>query len=112
MRLEHHLVGGYVRYIHVSPYIIIITICVPNQWAFLRVEILNGFKRSISRRAKWKLHVHHLSDNHINILFEKIYMYTVKPHMYMYMYMYNVHVCTVNVHCTTCTCTHILHVRT
>ena len=28
--------------------------------------------------------VHRLSDNHINILFEKIYMYTVKPHMYMY----------------------------
>ena len=26
MRLEHHLVGGYVRYI--SPYIIIIIICV------------------------------------------------------------------------------------
>ena len=24
MRLEHHLVGGYVRYIHVSPHIIII----------------------------------------------------------------------------------------
>ena len=26
MRLEHHLVGGYVRYIHVSPHIIIIII--------------------------------------------------------------------------------------
>ena len=28
MRLEHHLVGGYVRYI--SPHIIIIIISVPN----------------------------------------------------------------------------------
>ena len=29
-----------------------ITVCVPNQWAFLRVEILNGFKWSISMRVK------------------------------------------------------------
>ena len=28
MRLEHHLVGGYVRYIHVSPHIIIIIIII------------------------------------------------------------------------------------
>ena len=28
-----------------------ITMCVQNQWAFLKVEILNGFKWSISRRA-------------------------------------------------------------
>ena len=27
-----------------------ITMCVQNQWAFLKVEILNGFKWSISRR--------------------------------------------------------------
>ena len=35
MRLEHHLVGGYVRYI--SPYIIIIIIMINNvymQWRF------------------------------------------------------------------------------
>ena len=29
-----------------------ITMCVQNQWAFLKVEILNGFKWSISRRVK------------------------------------------------------------
>ena len=29
-----------------------IAMCVPNQWAFLRVEILNGFKWSISRRVR------------------------------------------------------------
>ena len=28
-----------------------ITMCVQNQWAFLKVEILNGFKWSISRRV-------------------------------------------------------------
>ena len=28
-----------------------ITMCVQNQWAFLKVEILNGFKWSISRRG-------------------------------------------------------------
>ena len=37
MRLEHHLVGGYVRYI--SPHIIIIIIikCMHAQWAWLWV---------------------------------------------------------------------------
>ena len=30
-----------------------ITMCVQNQWAFLKVEILNGFKWSISRRVKY-----------------------------------------------------------
>ena len=30
-----------------------ITTCVRNQWAFLKVEILNGFKWSISRRVNW-----------------------------------------------------------
>ena len=29
-----------------------ITVCVQNQWAFLKVENLNGFKWSISRRVK------------------------------------------------------------
>ena len=29
-----------------------INMCVQNQWAFLKVEILNGFKWSISRRVK------------------------------------------------------------
>ena len=29
-----------------------ITMCVQNQWAFLKLEILNGFKWSISRRVK------------------------------------------------------------
>ena len=29
-----------------------ITMCVQNQWAFLKVEILNGFKWSVSRRVK------------------------------------------------------------
>ena len=29
-----------------------ITMCVQNQWAFFKVEILNGFKWSISRRVK------------------------------------------------------------
>ena len=29
-----------------------ITMCVQNHWAFLKVEILNGFKWSISRRVK------------------------------------------------------------
>ena len=29
-----------------------IPMCVQNQWAFLKVEILNGFKWSISRRVK------------------------------------------------------------
>ena len=28
--------------------------CVQNQWAFIKVEILNGFKWSISRRVKEK----------------------------------------------------------
>ena len=32
-----------------------ITMCVQNQWAFLKVEILNGFKWSISRRANTKI---------------------------------------------------------
>ena len=29
-----------------------ITMCVQNQWAFLKVEILNGFKWSFSRRVR------------------------------------------------------------
>ena len=29
-----------------------ITMCVQNQWAFLKVEILNGFKWSVGRRVK------------------------------------------------------------
>ena len=29
-----------------------ITMCVQNQWAFLKVEICNGFKWSISKRVK------------------------------------------------------------
>ena len=28
-----------------------ITMCVQNQWAFLKVEILNSFKSSVSRRV-------------------------------------------------------------
>ena len=32
-----------------------ITMCVQNQWAFLKVEILNSFKWSISRRVKGKV---------------------------------------------------------
>ena len=35
-----------------------ITMCVQNQWAFLKVEILNGFKWSISRRVKRQEHTH------------------------------------------------------
>ena len=34
-----------------------VTLCVQNQWAFLKVEILNGFKWSISRRVKFKLEI-------------------------------------------------------
>ena len=32
-----------------------ITMCVQNQWAFLKVGILNGFKWSISRRVNLKM---------------------------------------------------------
>ena len=42
MRLEHHLVGGYVRYI--SPYIIIIIMSIQDNiipWDYLRVFYVN-----------------------------------------------------------------------
>ena len=48
-----------------------ITVCVQNQWAFLKVHILNGFKWSISRRvnrnlfARCFLHVCTLSDTRL-----------------------------------------------
>ena len=51
-----------------------ITMCVQNQWAFLRVEILDGFKWSISRRV--------LKNNWECALIIRIFEW------YIYMYMY------------------------
>ena len=46
-----------------------ITICVQNQWAFLRVEILNGFKWSIRRRVN--IQKIPIQPNHFFVIFPK-----------------------------------------
>ena len=66
-----------------------ITMCVQNQWAFLKVEILNGFKWSISRRVN----VHLLGEETVS---EQMTMLSSicsidlhwRNRVYMYMYMY------------------------
>ena len=51
MRLEHHLVGGYVRYI--SPHIIIIIILTLNYKAFSKLHISNKAMLYILLPVSW-----------------------------------------------------------
>ena len=50
-----------------------ITMCVQNQWAFLKVEILNGFKWSISRRVNCLMRMefwcHNFTANNLHMLY-------------------------------------------